>query len=75
MTMLAVAAMAVSTVGLTAIAGLMFFIPPFHMYRQLKGTYGLSRASALLRTMLLLVFTFIALALFGLVLVALGLFD
>jgi hypothetical protein len=41
----------------------------------LKGTYGLSRASALLRTMLLLVFTFIALALFGLVLVALGLFD
>jgi len=75
MTMLAVAAMAVSTVGLSAIAGLMFFIPPFHMYRQLKGTYGLSRASALLRTMVLLVFTVIALTLFGLVLVALGLFD
>jgi hypothetical protein len=75
MTVLAVVAMLVSTAGLISIAGLMFFIPPFHMYRQLKGAYGLSRVSALLRTMLLLVFTVVALMLFGLVLVALGLFD
>jgi hypothetical protein len=76
MTLLVVVAMLLGAAGLSATAGLLiFFIPPVHMYRQLKGTYGLSRTSALLRTMLLLVFTFIALVLFGLVLVALGLFD
>ena len=75
MTLLAVAAMLLGAAGLTAIAGLLFFIPPFHMYRQLKGAYGLSRLSALLRTTLLLSFTVVALGLFGLGLVALGLFD
>ena len=75
MTLLAVVAMLVGAAGLSSIAGLLFFVPPFHMYRQLKGAYGLSRASALLRTMVLLFFTVIALALFALVLVALGMFD
>jgi hypothetical protein len=76
MTLLAVAAMLLGTAGLTAVAALLFFfIPPIHMYRQLKGAYGLSRASALFRTVVLLVFTLIALTLFALVLVALGLFD
>jgi len=75
MTMLAVVAMLLGAARLSSIAGLLFFVPPVHMYRQLKGAYGLSRTSALLRTMLLLFFTLIALTLFGLVLVALGLFD
>jgi len=75
MTLLAVLAMLLGAAGLSSIAGLLFFIPPFHMYRQLKGAYGLSRTSAVLRTMLLLFFTLIALTLFGLILVALGLFD
>ena len=50
-------------------------IPPIHIYRQLKGTYGLSRGGALVRTVLLMTFAFVALGLFLLVLVGLGLFD
>ena len=33
-----------------SIGSLAFFVPPFHMYRQLKGTYALSRGGALWRT-------------------------
>lgn len=47
--------------------------PPFHMYRQLKGAYRLSRANALLRTALLLVFSLTAFSLFVVLLVAAGL--
>ena len=75
MTLLAVLAMVLSAVGLTAIAAMLFFIPPFHMYRQLKGAYGLSTISALIRTTLLLSFTIVALTLFAVTLVTLGLFD
>jgi len=66
-----------SLVGLVSdgIAGLAFFVPPFHMYRQLKGTYGLRRGAALWRTGLLTIFAFIAISLFGSLLVALGAFD
>jgi len=60
--------------GLPQIAGFAALIPPFHMYRQLKGAYGLSRGSALLRTVLLVSFAIVALALFGLLLFGLGLF-
>jgi hypothetical protein len=49
------------------------FIPPFHMYRQLRGAYGLSRFSALWRTVALLNFAFIAASLFFSGLLALGL--
>jgi hypothetical protein len=45
------------------------------MYRQLKGTYGLRRGAALWRTGLLTIFAFIAISLFGSLLVALGAFD
>jgi hypothetical protein len=66
-----------SVVGLVAssIAGFAFFVPPFHMYRQLKGTYGLSRGGALWRTGLLTIFAFIAISLFGSLLIAIGAFD
>jgi hypothetical protein len=48
------------------------FIPPVHMYRQLRGAYALSRFSALWRTIALVAFAGIALMLFLLLLVALG---
>lgn len=47
-------------------------IPPIHIYKQLKGAYSLSRWSALWRTFTLLVFVSVALTLFFLLLVALG---
>jgi hypothetical protein len=75
MSMLAVVAMLLGSVGLGTLAALLFFVPPFHIYRQLKGTYGLGRASALLRTGLLIIFAIMAMSLFGLILFAMGLFD
>ncbi len=45
---------------------------PFHMYRQLRGAYRLSRRGALLRTSILLVFCVFAVLLFGLLLLTLG---
>jgi len=54
-------------------AGLaLMIVPPLHMYRQLKGTYGLGRWGALLRTFLLLTFAVIALLLFALLVAVLG---
>jgi hypothetical protein len=50
-------------------------VPPVHMYRQLRGAYSLSRFSALWRTFVLLNFTAVALSLFMLLLVALGVFG
>jgi hypothetical protein len=58
--------------GMPGLAGFLFFLPPIHMYRQLKGAYGLGRWGALLRTFLLTVFAFIAAALFFVVMVAIG---
>lgn len=56
--------------GLIGLAFLV--IVPVHMYRQLKGAYSLSRASALWRTGVLLIFAAIALSLFLLLLFAIG---
>lgn len=63
-----------SLVGLVSdgIAGLAFFVPPFHMYRHLKQTYELGRWSAIFRTMALVTFAFIAVALFAAATVAIG---
>jgi hypothetical protein len=59
--------------GWTAVAGFLFFVPPIHMYRQLKQAYGLSRFGALVRTFLLVTFAFVAAALFFVVIAAVGL--
>ena len=49
----------------TAIISLLaIFVPPVHMYRQLKGTYALGRFGALWRTFALLVVTSITSSLF-----------
>lgn len=58
--------------GAQAVAGFLFFVPPFHMYRQLKGAYELSRLGALIRTVLLVAFAFVAATLFLLAAVAIG---
>ncbi|MEH6792270.1 DUF3667 domain-containing protein [Parasphingorhabdus sp.] len=57
----------------SAIWGLILFLyPPFHMYRQLRHAYQMSRVEALIRTSFLLLFTVISLTLFFAILLALG---
>jgi len=72
MMMLVILGGALVEVKLSSVAGLLFFVPPFHMYRQLRGAYQLGRFSALVRTMLLTTFAFIAGSLFFVVVAALG---
>jgi hypothetical protein len=47
-------------------------VPPLHIYRDLKGAYGLSRFGALWRTAMLLLFAVIALSLFAMAVIVLG---
>ncbi len=58
--------------GIPSLASLLFFVPPFHMYWQLKGAYQLGRFSAVVRTMALVTFSIIAAALFAVTAVAIG---
>ncbi|MEP2102844.1 MAG: hypothetical protein ABJI67_10275, partial [Parasphingorhabdus sp.] len=51
---------------------LLVFYPPFHMYRQLRHAYKLSRIEALLRLSALLIFTVISMTLFFATLFAVG---
>ena len=50
----------------------MTFVPPIHIYRQLRGAYQLSWWSALWRTFVLINFAFIAASLFFTGLLMLG---
>jgi hypothetical protein len=50
-------------------------VPPVHIYRQLKEAYELSRASALWRTVALILMSLVALSLFAAVLLLLGVFG
>ena len=72
MMMLVIVAGALAAVGLSGRAGLLFFVPPFHMYRHLKQSYELGRFSAVMRTMALVTFAFIAVGLFAAAAVAIG---
>lgn len=72
MMLLVVAGGVFVAVGMSGFAGLLFFVPPFHMYRHLKQTYELGRFGAVMRTMALMTFAFIAAALFLVTAVALG---
>jgi len=72
MMMLVVVGGLLVAVGLPALASLLFFVPPFHMYRHLKGAYQLGRFSAVMRTMALVTFAFIAAGLFAASAVAIG---
>ncbi len=51
------------------------FIPPFHIYRQLKGAYRLSRLGALWRTFWMVNFALVTSTLFVLLLIYLGVAD
>ena len=64
MMMLVITAGLLVASGWTALASLLFFVPPFHMYRHLKGAYELGRFSALVRTTLLVSFAFAAAGMF-----------
>ncbi len=59
-------------IGDAVVGSAITFIPPIHIYRQLRGAYELSRWSAAWRTFVLLVFSTVALTLFLLLLVVLG---
>lgn len=48
------------------------FIPPVHMYKQLKYAYRLGRAGALARTVVLCAFAIAALTIFAMIVAALG---
>ena len=74
MMLLLVAATLVGLVS-SAVASLAWFIPPIHMYRQLRGAYSLTRWGAIWRATLLTIFSFIAVTLFFVALIGMGLFD
>jgi hypothetical protein len=57
------------------LASLCWFVPPVHMYRQLRGTYGVGKWAATWRTFALTIFAFIAISLFVSLLVTVGAFD
>ena len=71
--LLAAAGRVVPAVG--GVAGLLFFIPPVHMFFQLKGAYQLTSGGALWRTAVLSVAAVITLAMFGALIVVAGLAD
>ena len=72
MMMLVIAAGLLVSAGLTSVASFLFFIPPIHMYRQLRGAYQLGWISALVRTLLLVSFSFVVSMLFLLTIFAVG---
>ena len=69
--------MAGTLVGLVSpsAASLAWFIPPIHMYRQLRGAYSLTRWGAVWRATLLTIFSFVAATFFFVALIGMGLFD
>lgn len=75
MTLMFAAGTLLAAAGINAIAPIILLVPPIHMYRQLRGAYGLSRGSALWRTAALLLSAVLVLSAFILGMVALGLFD
>ncbi|MFC0204362.1 DUF3667 domain-containing protein [Novosphingobium soli] len=70
MTLLLVVAMIGGAVGAGGLVGWLVFLPPIHMYRQLRGAYGLGRVSALFRSALLILFAGTALLMFFLMIMA-----
>ena len=75
MMLLAIVLTGWSKLGLPGVGVAALLVPPFHMYRQLKGAYGLSRFAALWRWALLLTFAAIAFSLFAVAVVLLGISD
>jgi hypothetical protein len=57
------------------IGPMLAFAPPIHVFAQLRGAYSLSKLSALWRTVVLGMFAWISLLLFGAMLLGLGLME
>ncbi len=76
MTLLFITASVLQTAGVAAwVAAILFFlVPPVHLYKQLRGTYELSRFSAFWRLIVLSGFIWIIVVLFLQVLLLLGAF-
>ncbi|MGO4378566.1 DUF3667 domain-containing protein [Pseudoduganella sp. RAF19] len=73
MSLLFVVVAILSYYGFNGTAGVLFcFVPPFHMYKQLRGTYGLTRYEGLWRTCALLFMSVIALTVYSLAVLALS---
>lgn len=72
MTLLVVAAAVLYLSNLGSVAGLLAIVPPLHFYRQLKGSYGLTRFGALWRTVALTAMSVVALSIFGTLMLVLG---
>jgi hypothetical protein len=70
MTLLVIVGMVAGAVGAESFVPLLFVLPPIHMFRQLRGAYGLRKRSALWRTVLLLLFAAMALSLFFVMIMA-----
>lgn len=73
MMLLVVLAGVMSALGAGAYTVWLALLPPFHMYRQLKGAYQLGRWSALFRTALLVQASILVLAVWAMAILALGL--
>ncbi len=65
MTLLAIVLALGGKFGVPGMAVVGIIAPPLHMYRQLRGTYGVNRIGGLWRTALLSMFAFTALMLFA----------
>jgi len=70
MTLLFATSMILSAVGAESVGGLLALVPPIHMYKQLRATYGISRLGAFVRTGALLVFALTALLIYLVVIAA-----
>lgn len=70
MTLLVIVAMLAGAAGIAWVGGLLFFVPPFHMYRQLRESYALSRFGAWWRTWMLVWFSASALLIFFILIMA-----
>lgn len=60
------------SVGWTALAAFLWFMPPVHMFWQLRGAYQLGWVSALFRTLVLTIFCFVTSLLFAIAVAAIG---
>ena len=65
MTLLTAAVSMAGAFGASGFSALLGIVPPLHMYRQLRGAYGVSRFGGLLRAAALTMFAFLALLIFA----------
>ena len=72
MTLAIAAGTLIAAVGFPQVAVALPFVPPIHIYRQLRGAYGVGRFGAIWRTAALLIAAILVLSLFIILMVGLG---